>query len=191
MPSTETGLNRTEGTRNSSASSEHTHLWFLHGGTRSSTTVRDHHRKQQKITAPEHQMLGEQTRCSSGNYDYRPQKQVAPWEVGRGGDGVCGARPSGTGRGLSEPAPAPCAEACEPRGLRNPGPCPAATDLCALAPFLLEEELLLELIIGVVLVPGLQELEPGSREVDKSRTRTHGDWCAGLLPPARHQHAPS
>lgn len=46
------------------------------------------------------------------------------------------------------------------------GPRPSASThryLSAIAPFLLQEELLLELIVGVVLVPRLEELEPADR----------------------------
>lgn len=57
--------------------------------------------------------------------------------------------------------------------------------LSAVAPFLLQEELLLKLVVGVVLVPGLEELEPADTKgaVDIStrrawRQRWRGGGCA-------------
>lgn len=46
------------------------------------------------------------------------------------------------------------------------------THLCAFSPFFLEEELLLKLIIGIILVPRLQELKPRNREGDESFNKT-------------------
>lgn len=46
------------------------------------------------------------------------------------------------------------------------------TYLCAFSPFFLEEELLLKLIIGIILVPRLQELKPRKREGDESFNKT-------------------
>ena len=46
------------------------------------------------------------------------------------------------------------------------------TYLRAFAPFLLEEELLLKLIVGIILVPRLQELKPRDREGDESFSKT-------------------
>lgn len=71
---------------------------------------------------------------------------------------------------------------CAPANTEAPGlPGPADRYLCTVAPFLLEEELLLELVVGVILVPGLQELEPRSRDEDESATRTHGAPPDGSL----------
>lgn len=52
--------------------------------------------------------------------------------------------------------------------------------LCALTPFFLEEELLLKLIIGIILVPGLQELEPGNRKGDRSANKTYSPAATHL-----------
>lgn len=80
---------------------------------------------------------------------------------------------TGTCAPLAFPAPAD-------GNLHHP-PTPADGYLCAVAPFLLEEELLLELVVGVILVPRLQELEPRNKDKDKSAMWTRRAPTNGSL----------